>query len=311
MVVLWHRDTLLHHSPPGYPELPQRVERVVEGLGWAGFRILEAALDSSRTRRLAEQVHSPRYVARLEAAAARGDGIFDSADNPLGRETYRAALAAAGLVVAAVDEVSRPNGERVVFAAGRPPGHHCEREVAMGFCYLANVAIGVAAARELGFRRPAIVDFDVHHGNGTQHLFEEDPEVLFVSTHQYPFYPGTGAASERGLGTGVGTTINVPLPAGTSSETYLAAFDRVVVPAVVAHRPDICFWSAGFDGWIGDPLGGFELETETFSRIGARLGAAAAQSAAPQVVVLEGGYALDALPVLAESLLRGLESGSR
>lgn len=311
MIVLWHRETLLHQSPPGYPEVPQRVERIVAGLADAGFRVVESPLDPDRTRRLAEQVHTPRYVARLEAAAARGDGIFDSADNPLGRGTYRAALAAAGLVVAAVDEVVRAEGPRLAFAAARPPGHHCERDVAMGFCYLANVAIGVAAARELGFRRPAIVDFDVHHGNGSQHLFEEDPEVLVVSTHQYPFYPGTGAGSERGRGLGVGATINVPLPAGTSGEAYLAAFDRVVVPAVVAHRPDICFWSAGFDGWKGDPLGGFELEAETFRQIGLRLGAAARRSSAPQVAVLEGGYDLEALPMLAEALLRGLESGSR
>jgi acetoin utilization deacetylase AcuC-like enzyme len=311
MVVFWHRDTLLHRSPPGYPELPQRVERIVDGLSRGGFPVVEPAFDRARTRRLAEQVHSPRYVGRLEAAAGRGDGIFDSADNPLGPETYRAALAAAGLVVAAVDEVTRPQGARLVFAAGRPPGHHCEREVAMGFCYLANVAIGVAAARELGFRRPAIVDFDVHHGNGTQHLFEEDPAVLFVSTHQFPFYPGTGAESERGRGAGVGATINVPLRAGTSSEAYLAAFDRAVVPAVLAHRPDICFWSVGFDGWKGDPLGGFELGSETFHQIGLRLGAAALPSGAAQVAVLEGGYDIEALPILAESLLRGLESGSR
>lgn len=308
--VLWHPATLRHLSPPGFPEVPRRVSVLVEGLARLGHRVEEAPLDLERARRVAEAVHGPAYVGRLERAVARGDSLLDSPDNPLMAATFEAALAAAAVAIAATDRALADH-PAPCFAAIRPPGHHAERETAMGFCYLANAAIAAFAAREAGLQRIAVVDFDVHHGNGTQHLFEDDPELLFVSLHQFPFYPGTGAADERGRGAGIGATLNVPLPAGTTGPLLLAAFDRLVAPALEAHRAQLVLVSAGFDAWQGDPLGGFELDAPAFAALGQRLGTASRQCQGRLVALLEGGYDVEALAELADAFLGGVVAGSR
>ncbi|KAB2958500.1 MAG: histone deacetylase, partial [Thermoanaerobaculia bacterium] len=204
------------------------------------------------------------------------------------------------------DDVLAAPGRRA-FAAVRPPGHHAERAQAMGFCYLNHVAL--AAERALGrhgLGRVAIVDVDVHHGNGTQHLFEERAEVFYASLHQWPFYPGTGAAAERGRGAGAGATLNLPLPAGSGDAEYGAALREVVLPALAAFRPELLLVSAGFDTWRADPLGGMRVTEAGFAEQGRLLAEAAAGSAGGRMlVVLEGGYDVEALPRLARAFLTG------
>jgi acetoin utilization deacetylase AcuC-like enzyme len=202
--------------------------------------------------------------------------------------------------------------DRTAFAAVRPPGHHAERATAMGFCFLNNIAVAAEHLRRRhGAARVAIFDFDVHHGNGTQHLFEERPDVFYASTHQYPFYPGTGAAGETGIGAGEGTTLNVPLQAGADDGVYNAAIESMILPALEQFAPDILLLSAGFDAWRNDPLGGMRVTEEGFRRWGDRLRALAAELCGGRVLaVLEGGYDLAALPHLAEAHVEGLAGGS-
>ena len=198
------------------------------------------------------------------------------------------------------------------FCAVRPPGHHAERAIAMGFCFFNNVAVAAGhLLRRHGAERVAIFDFDVHHGNGTQHLFEERADVFYLSTHQYPFYPGTGAAEETGRGAGEGATLNVPLPAGTGDEGYAAAIDGTILPALRRFAPDVLLLSAGFDAWQNDPLGGMRVTEAGFRSWGERLGALAAEVCGGRLLaVLEGGYDLRSLPRLVEAHLAGLAGGS-
>lgn len=307
MDVLWHPATLEHPAPPGYPETPARVEVLVRGLPALGHPTFAPDLDPERARRGAELVHGAEYVARFERSCARGDSLLDSADNPLSRASFGAALAAVAVALATWDRAVAT--AQPVFAAIRPPGHHCERDRAMGFCYFANIAIVAAAAREAGVARVAIVDFDVHHGNGTQHIFETDPNVWFGSLHQFPFYPGTGARVEVGVGAGAGATLNVPLPAGTGPAAFLAALDQEVIEALTAFRPDLLLVSAGFDAWRQDPLGGMQLEVATYGEIGRRLGRFARQCGAPLVACLEGGYDTNELAALVAAFLEGTSAG--
>ena len=224
-----------------------------------------------------ERVHGAEWPARLQRAVERGDTMIDSADNPLSAGTWRAARGAVTASLSAV-EAAVGGDPAEAMAVVRPPGHHAERDFAMGFCYFANVVISAAhALAELGCRRVAIVDFDVHHGNGTQHLTESRSDIFFASLHQWPFYPGTGAASEVGVGGGLGTVVNVPMPAGTGDDGYLRALDETVLPAVERFEPDLLLASAGFDAWNGDPLGGMALSVGGFARIGERLRSAASR----------------------------------
>jgi acetoin utilization deacetylase AcuC-like enzyme len=236
---------------------------------------------------------------------ARGDSLFDSADNPIGEGSAEAAWSAVAATLAAADHAV---SGRPAFAAVRPPGHHAERELAMGFCFFNNAAVAAEHLRRRhGVERVAIFDFDVHHGNGTQHLFEERADVFYASTHQYPFYPGTGAADERGRGAGAGATLNVPLPAGTGDDGYREALTGTVLPALAAFRPDVLVLSAGFDAWADDPLGGMRVSEQGFADWGRRLGELAGEACGGRVLaLLEGGYDLAALPRLVAAHLRGL-----
>jgi acetoin utilization deacetylase AcuC-like enzyme len=305
-----HTDSrcLAHRAPRGYPERPERLSEVVDHLRGRGFPVVETAPGEearAAAREAVLAVHDESYVSRFERAAERGDPLLDSADNPLSPGTWEAALAAVETALAAADRVASGGS---AFAAVRPPGHHAEREAAMGYCFFNNVAVAAEHLRRRhGASRVAIFDFDVHHGNGTQHLFETRADVFYASTHQYPFYPGTGAASETGLGAGEGATLNVPLPAGTGDDGYAGAIRGTVVPALRSFSPDILLLSAGFDAWQNDPLGGMRVTIDGFRSWGEWMRELAEEVCGGRVLaVLEGGYDLGNLPLLVEAHLQGL-----
>ena len=298
---------LEHRTPPGYPEKPERLASVLAGLRQSGWPVAEESVGPEAAREAVTALHEEGYVDRFERAAARGDSLLDSADNPLSAGTWKAAWAAVSATLAAADWVAG-GSDRAALAAVRPPGHHAERSLAMGFCFFNNVAVAAEHLRRRhGASRVAIFDFDVHHGNGTQHLFEARADVFYASTHQYPFYPGTGAASETGIGEGEGATLNIPLPAGTGDEVYAEAIQGTILPALRRYAPDALLLSAGFDAWRNDPLGGMRVTEEGFRTWGNWLRELAAEVCEGRVLaVLEGGYDLRNLPLLVEAHLKGL-----
>ncbi len=300
-----------HIAPRGFPERPERLSGIVGHLRQRGWDLVEGTSWEGGRDRAPEVIaavaalHEERYVDRFGRAVERGDSLLDSADNPLSDGTWEAAWAAAETTLAAADHAAARNR---AFAAVRPPGHHAERATAMGFCFFNNVAVAAEHLRRRhGAERVAIFDFDVHHGNGTQHLFERRADVFYASTHQYPFYPGTGAASETGIGEGEGATLNVPLPAGTGDERYAEVIRGTVIPAIRAYRPDVLLVSAGFDAWRHDPLGGMEVTEQGFRSWGEWLRELADEVCGGRLLaVLEGGYDLANLPLLVEANLEGM-----
>lgn len=299
------------HSAPGHPEGPERVAAILRAIAQAGELGLEPEPAPAAPEDLILQVHDRRYVAALDRAAAAGGGYLDQ-DTYITKGSMLAARTAAG---ATVEGVGRVLSGKVghAFAIVRPCGHHAERALAMGFCLINNVAIGVFAARTQGVRRIAVIDFDVHHGNGTQSTFYQDPDVLYCSTHQYGpwrdrlFFPGTGAASERGAGAGLDSTLNIPLRPGTADEAFLNAYETQVGPAVEQFKPELLLISAGFDAHGGDPLAGLEVSTEGYRRL-ARIIKDWVDRFCPgrSVWTLEGGYNLDAMGHSVVACLRTL-----
>jgi acetoin utilization deacetylase AcuC-like enzyme len=286
-----------HDTGPGHPERPERaarIRRILEERGVVGRseRLpLEAATDEQLAR-----VHDPEHVRRVERACAEGALVVDSMDTTVCAESAAVARLAAGSLAALCRRVASGELARG-FAAVRPPGHHAERDRAMGFCLFNNVAV---AARELqvrhGLRRVLILDWDVHHGNGTQHLFEVDPDVFYFSVHQWPLYPGTGAREEAGLGAGRGATLNCPLPPGSGDEEFLGALRRELVPAADRFRPEFVLISAGFDAHRADPLADLAVTTEAYGEATRIALDIADRHAGGRVVsALEGGYDLEAL----------------
>ena len=281
-----------HDTPPGHPERPERAH-VMAGVAerWraAGG---EVVAPRAATREQLQRVHDARYIQQIAETA--GQAIALDPDTYTSPDTYDIALLAAGAVVDGVERVMTNGGSALALV--RPPGHHAERGRAMGFCVFNNVAVGAAHARALGAARVAIVDYDVHHGNGTQHTFESDPNVLYVSVHQFPFYPGTGAADEVGTGSGRGFTVNVPVDVGAVDEDYQLVFTEVIVPALQRFKPDVLIVSAGFDAHERDPLAGMRLSTDAFSAMTVELRRVADQCCdGRMVLVTEGGYDLRAL----------------
>jgi acetoin utilization deacetylase AcuC-like enzyme len=291
--LIYTHQACLEHDPGSYhPESPARLRAVLaalDGAHFAGAKRREAPraeLDE------VARVHPRAFIeAVLAAVPQRGHAALD-ADTVLSPRSGEAALRAVGAVAAAVDAVVGGEADNA-FCAVRPPGHHAEADHAMGFCLFNSIAIGAQRARQLhGLERAAIVDFDVHHGNGTQAIFENDPHVFYASTHQSPLYPGTGARSE----TGVGNIVNVPLRPMAGSIEFRNAFNEVILPALEDFRPDIILISAGFDAHRADPLAQLMLVEADYAWVTERLMACAARHCAGRVVsTLEGGYDLDAL----------------
>ncbi len=288
---------LAHRVSPHHPERPERLQAIISGLEECG--LLEK-LTPLRPRMATEDelsaIHSAEYLQRIEQACAAGERYLDSLDTEICRDSYVAARLAAGGVLVAAEAVMRGQVQNA-FCALRPPGHHALHGRAMGFCLVNNVAVAARyLQRSHGARRILIVDWDVHHGNGTQAAFYADDSVLYFSTHQFPFYPGTGAATERGQGKGEGYTVNVPLPAGADDAAYERAFKEVLLPAAKSYRPDFVFISAGFDAHHSDPLGGMSVTEAGFRRMLQVVLELARECWAGRLVsVLEGGYNLDAL----------------
>ena len=294
-------DVFLQHVPPsGHPERPERLRQINAHLRECGLsRNLGALTPKAASHEQLCSVHSSDHVEYVRRTCEAGGGVLDEGDTHTVRESFAAATLAAGSVLSAIDAVAGGSVDST-FCAVRPPGHHAERDRPMGFCLFNNVAIGARYAQSThGMQNIAVLDWDVHHGNGTQHIFEDDNSVLYISLHQYPFYPGTGARNERGSGKGEGYTVNIPLPSGSGEHEYLAAFDEIVLPALLSFRPDLLIISAGFDAHRDDPLAGMDLTEDSFAAMTKRV-----LNVAPIVSVLEGGYHLNALARSVEAHLR-------
>jgi acetoin utilization deacetylase AcuC-like enzyme len=286
----WFRhDAHLAHDVPGHPERPARIralEEAMERRSWFGLDVREAP---EATREALLAVHPESHVASIEALCARGGGMIDM-DTSCEPGTFAAALRGAGGACAAVDVALGEGGAAV--SGMRPPGHHAETATAMGFCFFNSVAVAARhAQRAHGVERVLILDWDVHHGNGTAEIFHADPSVLFVSIHQSPLYPGTGAASDLGSGDAVGTTVNLPVPPGSGDATFASLVEHVVGPLGRAFEPGLVLVSAGFDAHRLDPLAQCEVTPDGFAAMTASVRALGV----PVGVVLEGGYSLDAL----------------
>jgi acetoin utilization deacetylase AcuC-like enzyme len=300
------------HAAPGHPERPERLEPVLDGIAdgaaHTGAKLVREAAEPAADADLL-RVHPQWHVRRLEDAAAGGGGWID-ADTYLAPESMDAARLAAGATIRAA--LAAATGEATVaFAAVRPPGHHASAERAAGFCLLNNVALAAARLRADGLaERLAILDWDVHHGDGTQAIFDADPDVFYASTHQSPLYPGTGEASERGTGEARGTKRNVPLPPGTGDDAFSDAWRSTLLPEVEAFAPEAILLSAGFDAHRDDPLAHLLVTEAGYRAVARAIGGLAARCRVRGVAVtLEGGYDLAALRHSAAATVAGIVEG--
>jgi acetoin utilization deacetylase AcuC-like enzyme len=301
-VYFGHPSSLEHDTGLGHPECADRIRAIEAELqrrDWLGYERREAP--AVTTEQLLA-VHPQSYVDFVRETCARS-GAFD-ADTPTTPSSWEAALHAAGGACALVEALL--GGERAGFSALRPPGHHADHSRAMGFCLFANVAIAARHALDsIGAERVLVLDWDVHHGNGTNAIFHESPQVLFASLHQYPFWPGSGALSDVGAGAGEGYSLNLPVPAGSGEDEFCGLVEQVVLPAARAFDPDLVLVSAGYDAHRDDPLGECTLETDSY----AQLALLAASLGKPVGYVLEGGYDLGALAASVATSMESLVSG--
>ncbi len=298
-------DTGIHH-----PESPSRLDNIQRALDAAGAagRWYRVPAHPASAEQLA-LIHSPEHIERVRRSSQRAP-VFLDPDTPVCRESYDAALLAAGSVLACVDALQAGKVRRA-FAFVRPPGHHAEPGRAMGFCLFNNISVGAAWLRSHhGLERVAVIDVDLHHGNGTQACFYDDPHVLYVSTHQYPYYPGTGGIGEVGTGDGRGFTVNLPLPAGTGDGVFVPVYARIVPAILDQFRPQCILVSTGFDAAGGDPLGGLAVSPAGYAAAAASLCAAADRCCEGRICfVLEGGYSPSLLQACTAAVMAALESG--
>jgi acetoin utilization deacetylase AcuC-like enzyme len=303
-----HPASLDHDTGPGHPERADRVHAIeaeLERRDWLGWERVEAP---AATEEQLLRVHPPEYIEQVREFSARS-APFDL-DTPTSPGSYEAALRAAGGACALAESLLT-GGERTGFSALRPPGHHAETSTAMGFCLFANVAIAARHALDgLGAERVLVVDWDVHHGNGTNAIFHGSREVLFVSIHQFPFWPGTGPLGDVGHGEGEGYSINLPVPSGTGEAAFLSLIEHVAAPAARGYRPDLILISAGYDAHRDDPLGGLRLDTASFAGMASRMRALGEELGAPVGAVLEGGYDLNALASSVAETMAALANGA-
>ena len=288
---------LSHIAGVGHPERPERLQAAIAHLraqSWFG-KLAQIDAQPASTDWL-HTIHTPDYIARAQTACASGQTYLDVPDVGICSESYAAAASACGAALALGDEVMHGRVDNA-FALMRPPGHHAEASMALGFCLINNVAVLARYLQQKhGLERILILDWDVHHGNGTQHSFESDDSVMYVSLHQYPFYPGTGAHSEIGEGKGRGGTLNCPMRAGARDADYYDAFQTHILPAIDNFRPDVVLLSAGFDAHADDPLAEVQLSTECYAWMTTRMLEVADKYAGGRLIsLLEGGYDLDAL----------------
>jgi len=293
--VLLRHPSSLEHDTGAHPESPRRIQAIERALSerdWLGW---DMRLSPAASREDVQAVHPASHVDRIEALAARGGGMIDM-DTTVSAGSFQAALHAAGGAVAMVQALLGAKGAPVAASLHRPPGHHATADRAMGFCLFNNVAIAAQhAVGEAGSRRVLILDWDVHHGNGTNDIFAARDDVLFCSIHQSPLYPGTGAASDVGRGEGEGYTVNLPVPGGSGDAVFVSLVEHVVRPLARAYEPDLVLISAGYDAHADDPLAGCVVTDDGYGAMSASVRAMAEEAGAPLGIVLEGGYDLGAL----------------
>ncbi|MCP4582709.1 MAG: histone deacetylase [candidate division Zixibacteria bacterium] len=293
LTVFYDQTFLKHGSGQFHPESPARLKPVIEAC--ESFSDIDIIRECRRAERdEIELVHTREYFDYIESVP--GESVMLDPDTYFGPDSFEVSLKAAGAVIEAVRYVSEGDKRRA-FCAVRPPGHHAEAGKAMGFCIFNNIAIGAAFALTSNLaERVAIIDWDVHHGNGTQNMFYDNPDVLYISLHQYPYYPGSGSENETGDGDGDGSNLNIPMRQGANDEQYKIAFQEKVLPAIENYRPDLLMVSAGFDAHRDDPLAGVDLSTEMFGIMTRMLVDQAVKHCRGRIVsVLEGGYNPDVL----------------
>lgn len=308
---VYHPDYLLHNAPFEHPESPDRLVAINRNLESAGlFETLVPVTPDYPDNGDILRVHDPDYLRNLETACRRGDLTLDAEDTYLNKNSYQIALLSAGGAIAGADAVASGKVDRA-FCAVRPPGHHAARDEGMGFCLLNNAAITVRALQEShGVSRVMVIDWDVHHGNGTQSIFWEDPSVFFFSIHENPafLYPGTGRRWETGRGAGEGTTLNAPMPPGAGDDEYRLAFERILAPAAERFRPEFLVLSAGFDAHRDDPLADIELTENGFRFLSRFAVDLANRTCGGRIVsILEGGYERESLTRCTEIHIRELQ----
>ena len=306
--LVYHPTYLEHDMGAGHPESPSRLRAIMQQLEQSGTLARVTRIEPRKAEdEWITQVHTPSYVASLNRHAPTSGRVSLDPDTSMSPGSLNAAYLAAGGALAGVDAIMAGQVEQV-FCAVRPPGHHAEAGRAMGFCLYNNVAIAARyAQKKHGLSRVLIVDWDVHHGNGTQHSFEDDPSVLFFSTHQYPHYPGSGWITERGKGDGEGFTINVPMEAGEGDEEYQAVFLKSLVPAADEFKPEFVIISAGFDAHKDDPLASMGLTEAGYAELTGIVAGIATRHAKGRILSsLEGGYNLTALAASVDAHINAL-----
>jgi len=299
-----------HHTGSDHPETPDRLDSAMEGVRRADAMqfVTERLSETSDVDRIVAKVHHPDYARHFEESCQGGYRYFHTYDNPISPDSYAAARAAVESTLTAAEDIWIHKEHKRGFVIARPPGHHAERDAAMGFCFFNTIACVAERLRELeGIDRIFILDWDVHHGNGTQAIFDEREDVFYASLHRFPFYPGTGAENEIGRGKGRGCTKNVPFDRGAGDSHYLDAFEKVIIPLIDDYRPDVILVSAGFDAHVMDPIGGMEVTARAFGSMTRMVIDAAVRHCDGRLLsLLEGGYHPEGLASCVASHVRAL-----